>query len=515
MRTNLNRKEQIGQRLVVGFPGYEIPDELRALVKDYHVANIILFAENIRDNAQLQRLCAELQELIQAETGTPAFITIDQEGGVVTRLGGDAAVVPSAMCVSATGNEQNAYRAGLITGRELNALGVNFNLAPDMDVNSNPHNPVIGVRSYGDAPQTVARFGTQMIRGLLDGGVLCCAKHFPGHGDTAVDSHLGLPVVDKSMDELMACELIPFRAAIEAGVPAVMTTHILFPQIEPEKLPATMSRRIMTGLLKEKLGFDGLVISDCMMMQAIQTYYGTVNGIVAAIGAGVDLVFTSHSIEYARQACEALDEALAEGKLSATEMEASAQKILRYKGKYTQLASPDIVGCEEHRKAVREIMEGGLTLVKAPMGTCPPLGANPLFLGCHPFRPTLASNPEDERYSFPRSMQQALGGEALPTPVNPTTEEIAEIVQKAQGHSALVIGTYNGHIKTGQLELVRALAAGDAPVICVALRNPYDLLELPDSVTCVAAYQYDETSMNAVAKLLRGELQPKGKLPVR
>lgn len=217
---------------------------------------------------------------------------------MVSRLGADAAVVPSAMCVSATGEPRNAYLAGLITGRELSALGVNFDLAPVMDVNSNPHNPVIGVRSYGDAPETVSRYGVEMIRGLTEGGVLSCAKHFPGHGDTALDSHLSLPRVDKTLEELESCELAPFRAAIEAGVPAVMTTHILFPELEPDGVPATMSRRIITGILKERMGFKGLVVSDCMMMQAIQTYYGTVNGIVAGglRGRGFDVYLPQHRL---------------------------------------------------------------------------------------------------------------------------------------------------------------------------------------------------------------------------
>ncbi len=511
----LDLQTQIGQRLAVGFPGYEIPSDLAELVRRYHVGNIILFAENIRDNGQLKRLCRELQELIAGETGFPAFIGIDQEGGVVSRLGPDAATPPSAMCVAATGDPRNAYEAGLITGRELRALGVNFDFAPDMDVNSNPQNPVIGVRSYGDTPEIVARYGTEMMRGLTDGGVLCCAKHFPGHGDTALDSHLSLPIVDKSLAELEACELKPFRAAIAAGVPAIMTTHILFPQLEPEKTPATMSRRIITGLLKETLGFTGLVVSDCMMMQAIQAYYGTVNGILAAVGAGVDLVLSSHSIEYARKACEAMREAVLDGGLSAEEMKASAEKIISAKAALAPAPdNADIVGCEAHRQTVRRIMDQGLTLVGSPTGECPPLGQKPLFMGCHPFRPTIASNPEDESVSFPETMRSLLGGEAVNTPTDPTDEEIGSLALRAAGHSAVVIGTYNGHIKTGQLKLVRALARLDAPVICVALRNPYDLLGLPDGVTRIAAYEYDSLSMEAVARLLRGEQRASGRLPL-
>ena len=512
---HMTLERMIGQRLAVGFPGYEIPQELRDLVREYYVGNIILFAENIRDNIQLKRLCVQLQELVQEATGLPAFITIDQEGGVVSRLGADAAVVPSAMCVSATGETHNAYLAGLITGRELSALGVNFDLAPVMDVNSNPHNPVIGVRSYGDAPETVARYGVEMIRGLTEGGVLSCAKHFPGHGDTALDSHLSLPRVDKTLEELESCELMPFRTAIEAGVPAVMTTHILFPELEPDGVPATMSRRIITGVLKERMGFKGLVVSDCMMMQAIQTYYGTVNGIVAAACAGVDIMFTSHSIEYARQGCEALKAAVESGRLPMEEMEASAAKIIRYKQALKPVKGDDasIVGCCEHRDTVRRIMEQGVALA---CGTLPPLGDDPLFLGCHPFRPTIASNPEDESVSFPRVMQARLGGRAMPTPVDPDEAQIAGICAQVGKPSAIVMGTYNGHIKRGQLRLAEALAAlNAAPMVCVALRNPYDLFALPKGVAGLAVYQYDDVSMEIAARVLRGECAPLGKLPLK
>ena len=184
---------QVGQKLAVGFPGTEVPQALRELVAEYKIGNIILFEENIRDAAQLRRLCGELRTLIATHTGLPPLISIDQEGGVVSRLKGDCALAPSAMGVAATGDPVNAHRAGEITGRELRALGVNFDLAPVMDVNSNPRNPVIGARSYGARPEDVCDYGTAMIRGLQAGGVRCCAKHFPGHGDTAVDSHLGLP----------------------------------------------------------------------------------------------------------------------------------------------------------------------------------------------------------------------------------------------------------------------------------------------------------------------------------
>ena len=415
----MDLREQIGQRLVTGFPGTELTEDFRRMVREYKISNVILFRENITDCAQLKQLCGEIQALVRRETGHGAFITADQEGGLVTRLPGDAVNVPGAMAIAATGDPENAYRAGLLTGRELRALGVNFDLAPSVDVNSNPENPVIGARSYGDTPQEVSRYANRMIRGLLDGGVLCSAKHFPGHGDTDTDSHLALPCVDKSMEELERTELLPFREAVRAGVPAVMTTHILFPQLEPEHLPATMSRRIMTGLLREQMGFDGLIVSDCMEMRAIKDHFGTVNGVVAAMAAGVDLVFISHDTLLSGQAARAAEQAVAEGRLSAAAMQ-----------------------------------------------------------------------PE------------------------PGREEIAALVELARRHTSAVVGTFNGRLRRGQLELVARLAEAGVPTVAVALRGPYDLAGLPESVWTLAAFEYTEQSIRAVARVLRGEAEPTGRLPV-
>lgn len=285
-----------------------------------------MFKHNIISASQLRDLCNKLQQLALESTGYPAFITIDQEGGMVTRLAEDSVNIPGAMAIAATNNVMNAYEAGKITGEQLKTLGVNFNLAPDVDINSNMDNPVIGVRSYGDDPKKVAEYSVAMVKGLLDGGVLASAKHFPGHGDTNVDSHLGLPQVNKTLSQLQECELVSFQAVIDAGIPAITTSHIIFPELEPEHIPATMSRNIITGLLKDKMGFQGLVVSDCMEMSAIQKYYGTIEGVKAAVKAGVDLIFLSHTRNYPIEAATVLTAALEAGELSMEEMNASVEK---------------------------------------------------------------------------------------------------------------------------------------------------------------------------------------------
>ena len=245
----MDRKCAVGQRIMAGFPGTEIDEAFAALVREYKIGNVILFRRNVESREQLARLCAELRALIVAETGVEPLIAIDQEGGVVTRLSDDMLNTPGAMALAAAGGDA-PYRAGLLTARELSSCGINFNLAPVLDINSNPANPVIGVRSFGDDPERAPALALEFLRGTLEGGVMACGKHFPGHGDTAVDSHLGLPLVEKNREMLEKCELLPFRRAMEAGIPAIMTSHVLFPGLEPEKLPATMSRRILTGLLR-------------------------------------------------------------------------------------------------------------------------------------------------------------------------------------------------------------------------------------------------------------------------
>lgn len=511
----LSLRAQIGQRLAAGFPGTEPDEDFLRLVREYKVGNVILFRHNIVDEAQLARLCARLRAEIEQATGFPPFLTIDQEGGVVTRLPDEATNIPGAMALAATGDPENAYRMGLLTAAQLRRCHINFNLAPDMDVNSNPDNPVIGVRSFGDDPQEVAKYGTAMLKGLLDGGVYACLKHFPGHGDTAVDSHIGLPCVDKTFEQLEQLELVPFKAGIAAGAPAVMTTHILFPRLEPKRIPATMSRAIMTGVLRNILGFDGLVISDCMEMQAIQSYYGTVNGVLAAMGAGVDLVFISHTPSLAMEAVEKAEAAVREGALDAGEMEAAAERVLVHKRRCEAMRPQSLPDDKTCRELVRAVRERTITAVRLPAGGMPPLGADPLFLGCPDYRSTLVSNSGFHDFTFAGELQKRAGrGAALVTSKDPEDGEIASAVQKAKRHSSLVLGLYNGHILKGQLRLAAALAGTGLPMIAVALRNPYDLAELPAHVAALAAWEYTRPVFDALWPVIAGQKAPTGKLPL-
>jgi len=500
---------QVGQRFVAGFEGTTVPEELKKLIRENKVGNFILFRRNVQSREQLSALCAELQALALEATGLPALIAIDQEGGTVTRLPNDCAIVPTAMALAATGKPENAYDAGVITGRELMAMGVNFNFAPVMDVNSNPANPVIGARSYGDDPHLVAAFGSSMIRGLQHSGVLSCAKHFPGHGDTAVDSHLGLPQVDKTLDELEACELIPFRAAVDAGVSSIMTTHILFPNIEKENIPATMSETIIQGVLREKLGYDGLVVSDCMMMDAIAKFYGTVEGSVTACNAGVDLICICHDPALTARACEALVE-----QHDPERMDAAIRRIVAAKEALLAQAAPElsVVGCAEHRAVNERQRRESITHVGAPL---PALGEKPFFVGCFPFVASLVITPVERDVCFPDWMQEQFGGTSLVTDIDPRPAEIAQAVEAAKDASCIVLCTFNGHMKPGQLVLLRELAALGKPMIACAMRDPYDLMHLPKGVSGLISYEYSIDTLRVLRDVFAGELVPQGKISVK
>jgi len=508
-------QEKIGQRLMTGFPGTEMSEEFRQVVRTHKIGNVILFRENILNCSQLKQLCRDIQEFVRKETGHSAFIAVDQEGGIVTRLKEDGVNVPGAMALAATGDPENAYRAGKLIGKELRALGPNFNFAPTVDVNSNPKNPVIGVRSYGDDPHMVGRFAARSVQGLLEGGVLCTAKHFPGHGDTDRDSHLALPCVDKSLEEMEQVELIPFQAAIAAGVPAVMTAHILFPKIEPDLIPATMSRRIMQGLLREKLGFQGIIVSDCMEMAAIRSHYGVANGTLAAFKAGVDLVEITHHPLLCAEAAAHLLEAAKSGELDLQEMEESVNRILEAKKHWID----DMVPCEFDFTAGAEesysLMEQTITQV------CPPaegfrLSETPLCIGCEPYRVSLVGN-VDEKNGNPFGVQMAeeLHGVCANMERNPSDEEIAALVSQAKQHGSAVVGTFHAAVNPGQKALVRALADAGVPTAVVALRTPYDLQEMPEGVWAIVAYEYSPQSIRAAAKVLAGKRAATGKLPVR
>lgn len=509
-------REKIGQLIVAGFPEPRLTEEFRHLVREYKIGNVILFSHNVENAAQLRDLCGELRQLINEETGEPPLISIDQEGGRVTRLPADAVNVPGAMAIAASGRPEHAYTAGRMTARELLALGINWNLAPVLDINNNPQNPVINVRSYGDTAETVERYGLQMLRGLQDGGVLAAVKHFPGHGDTSVDSHLGLPSIGKSLEELKGLELKPFLQAIRSGAECVMSSHILFPSIEKERIPATMSRTILTDVLKHELGFDGLVVTDCLEMDAIRRYYGTARGALGALKAGAHLVFISHTHALVREAADLIESAVLSGELPEADLDEAVNKVLHFKRKYGNAPQGElsVVGCDAHRRSAAEISLGSICLVGADLEPIGPHVRETVFMGCGPYRTDLASSRVKQGFSFPEAMGKAFGAEHVLYSIDPDADERERVLNLVRKYPRVVIGLYNGVDNPGQLMLANRLADEGHKVTAVALGKPYDLGRLTGDFCGLAAFEYTSLAIDSLVRILSGAAAPAGTIPV-
>lgn len=341
---SMTAEEKLGQLLIAGLDGTEAGEEALRLVTDTHVGGFILYKPNMTDAEQTVTLLNRLKEF-NRPSGIPLLLSVDQEGGKVSRLPVDIEL-PANRDLAAGGTPDRARALGKAVGLELKAFGFNLNYAPVLDINSNPANPVIGSRSYGSDTKTVKLYGLAAMQGLRDSGVIPVVKHFPGHGDTATDSHLELPVVNKSLAELEKLELQPFRAAAEAGADAMMAAHILLPRLDPD-YPATLSPAIITGLLREKIGYSGVVITDDITMGAIANHYPLKDAAVRAVLAGCDLILVAHGYSQVQEAAQGLREALADGRLTWSRVDESVARVLALKAS-RQLAdtpvaaSPDI-----------------------------------------------------------------------------------------------------------------------------------------------------------------------------
>jgi len=320
-------REKIAQMFLVGVGARELTSEERIAIEHYPFGGFILFGQNCCDPAQILSLT---RALWNTNKGLPPFIAIDQEGGRVHRLPKPFAHFPPAARLGETGNIKLAYRVARATAAELAAVGINLDFAPVLDVNSNPKNPVIGDRSFASDPQKVIAFGEQWIHGLRDGGIIPCGKHFPGHGDTDKDSHLDLPLVDRSLDELWQVELPPFVNACRNGIESLMTAHVLYRALDP-KLPATLSHNIVTGLLRMELDYHGVVFSDDMEMKAISDHYGVAEAVAWCVRAGIDVVLFCHELPRAIDAFESLCSEVEKDATIRSQVENSYKRIIRLK----------------------------------------------------------------------------------------------------------------------------------------------------------------------------------------
>jgi len=350
-------RKRIGQLLIAGFNSHQVPPELRSLAKEFGLGGVILFARNVEEPEQVAELAYDASRLVP---DLPLWVSIDKEGGRVARLKHPFTEWPPAITLGRSGSEKLAERFASALASELSAVGINLDYAPVLDVHTNPANPVIGDRALAEEADVAARLGRAVVRGLQQGGVAACGKHFPGHGDTSSDSHEELPVVEHDRRRLDAIELVPFRAAIEADVATLMTAHVLVPALDAGRA-ASLSSAIVTGLLKRDLGYHGLVLSDDLGMKAISATVPLAEACVRAIEAGCDAVLLCNSsVDEQMAALEALIRAGESARLSHTRLDDAFARQQRVKQRFLapdhrRSSGLDVVGCAEHLAVAEEM----------------------------------------------------------------------------------------------------------------------------------------------------------------
>ena len=494
------------------------------VVQKYHLGGVIYFAwtDSVQNPPQIAGLSNGLQKAALSQSSkvdVPLQIATDQEQGVVTRIGPPATQFPGSMALGAGRSAADARTAAAITGQELRAMGVNTDFAPDADVNVNPLNPVIGTRSFSSRPDLAAQMvGAQVDGYQQDGDVSSTAKHFPGHGDTATDSHVAFPVITHTREQWEQIDAPPFRAAIAHGIDMIMTAHLNVPALDDSGDPATLSKPILTGVLRGELGFKGVIVTDSLGMQGVRDKYGDAEVAVRGLSAGVDQLLMSPSMD---QAYNAVIAAVKSGRLPMADIDAKVRRVLELKWDRGIVAKPyvdpaaldSVVGTPEHLATADAITDRTTTLVKNDDKTLPLAvsGKKVLVTG---YGVTTTQTLADGLKA------QGAATTVRQTGASPKDDDVAAAVAAAQGQDAIVVTTMKAwdtavtDPRGGQQKLVQQLQATGKPVVVVATRDPYDIAYLPGTSTYLATYSYSPVAIESVARVITGAVNPSGKLPV-
>jgi len=493
---HMTLEEKIGQVLVIGFQGTELNAPAREMIEQYHIGGVILYARNLHSPLQVAALTSGLQQTAMNSGQPGLLISIDQEGGHVTRLTEKLGFTefPGAMALAATGDVKNARWVAQALAVEMKAVGINVNLAPVLDVNNNPANPIIGIRSFGSDPHRVAEFGVAYLEGLQSEGLLAFGKHFPGHGDTGLDSHIALPLVPHDRDRLEAVEFVPFQAAMQHNIAGIMSAHITFPAVDPTPgLPATLSSLVLTGLLRDEMGYDGLLITDALETLALQ--------------AGADLLLFTHGDAQPQTAHAMILDWVQSGKIPESRLDQAVRRVLQAKRDFNLLlpaqvnmeSLADQVNTEEHQALSRAVTAQSITLVRDTAHLLPVEPGTTFMVVETPLA---------------RGLGRALHATFIEVSADPTKAEIRSAWASARDGRTAIVAITDAVRHPQQVALVQALLDAGYPTIVVAIRSPYDVLAFPEAPTCLVSYGFNPPAREALIAVLTGQAQPQGQLPV-
>lgn len=511
----LSTERKIGQMLMVGFHGLEPPDHILRWLESGRISGVILFARNIDNPAQV----AELTRACHEAASRPILVAIDQEGGVVARLREGFTESPGAMALGAADSEELAEEVSSALGAEMRALGINWNLAPAIDLTHNIHNPSVGVRSLGTDPERVGKLGVAQMRGFQKAGVAATAKHFPGKANTPVDPHVSLPVIDGPLDDMWDTDLVPFRAVSEAGIAAMMVTHVQFKALEPE-YPSTLSPRIIQGLLRGDVGFTGLVSTDCMEMKAVTNKYGPGESAVLAALAGANVILFSHTREFQEAAYDALLDASRSGRLPIEKIDFAVDRVQETKERFavTDRPSLDIIRHPDHLAVMAEAARAGTVLLRSEADVLPLERDDSHRIALVEFASHLDTEALEQsgQTGFATLLHEQLTNVEYVglNPSTPSEESLAHARPLASSADVLIVATRNAHLIPRQRELAQEFLSSGKRSILLCLRNPYDagVLTGAESVLCTCGD--GAPSLAAAVGALVGRFTPTAELNV-
>ena len=510
----LSLKEKIGQMIGLAFAGGEYSPELAMQIEDIEAGLIIYFKDNCLNPKQI----FELNKTINSKAKIPPFIALDQEGGMVARVTTGITQSPGAMAITAGSSKDAAYTLAYNMGKELRHLGFNFNFAPEGDVNNNPANPVINVRSYSENPEVVAEYMHEAVKGYTDALMMSSVKHFPGHGDTAVDSHIGLPIVDFDEERLNSVELVPFKKVIEHDLPGIMASHVMYTSYD-DIYPTTLSKKIVQGLLRDKLGFKGLVVTDSLTMKAVWGRFSIEEIVLNGFNSGCDILLLcgARRIEQQKEFAETALRLAEEGKIPLEVIDAAVERILKYKEmfKVGEMAEnfTDIENDLEVKERVefaQNVADKSITLIKDSKKVLP-LKASDKTLIVFPVIKvvTLVENDDNTLNSLGDFMPFKVDKHYVS--IDPTEEEQNELIELAKQYDKVVYCSYNACFNKTQADLINSLEKDKLAVI--AIRTPYDINVL-DVETYLCSYEASVQAFIALAKVLTNQITATGKVPV-
>ncbi len=522
LMARMNVRQKVAQLFMLPVTTDRITPALAAALEDYAPGAVALFNQGAQSPAEMIAFTNALQETAAASgAGVPLLVAADQEGWPITRLQNGFTIFPNNMVLAAAENGRYAASIAQAAAAEMRAVGLNMNLAPVADVNNNPGNPVIGTRSFGSDPIAVGQMAAAVLQGIQSQGIIATAKHFPGHGDTIIDSHEAMPLVQRAYTELERVEFVPFQAAVDAGVEAVMTAHVAYPAFDPVLadlgLPATFSPGIVTGLLREQMGFEGVILTDSMLMGAVTAHYTPEEAALLAFNAGVDMLAYGAPIENGQFApvdypritatIDHLAGLVGQGEISMERLDRSVRRVLMLKARYGVLDWAPLppenaaqVGTVFNQSLVETVAQQAVTLVRDDARLLP----------LAPGARVVMAYPED---AAPWVSEKAPPEAALvPVRLDTPRWQIDNARAQVRQGEPVVVFTCEARGYPGQVDLVNAFTP--ERTIVVALCSPYDLMQFPNVSTYIAVYWERPPAAAGAMRVLYGEAQAAGRLPV-